>query len=96
LNCVVTAGNAPDQRIFLVIIAPRGLLETSARWLEAKGMPYDQASTYLKQLFAGLSKATGASPAQSFDAMRWDFSTKGGLNEQVFSRSLKRKVERRL
>ncbi|MEK1853453.1 MAG: pyrroline-5-carboxylate reductase [Phyllobacterium sp.] len=62
-----------------------GLLETSARWLEAKGMPYDQASTYLKQLFTGLSEATGASPAQSFDAMRWDFSTKGGLNEQVFT-----------
>jgi pyrroline-5-carboxylate reductase len=62
-----------------------GLLETSARWLEAKGMPYDQASAYLKRLFAGLSEATGASPAQSFEAMRRDFSTKGGLNEQVFT-----------
>ncbi|MDA4631908.1 hypothetical protein NZA98_12470, partial [Escherichia coli] len=42
-----------------------GLLETSARWLEAEGMSYDQASTYLRQLFGGLSHATGASEARS-------------------------------
>ena len=62
-----------------------GLQETSARWLEAKGMPYDQARVYLNQLFAGLSEAASASPAASFEAMRWDFSTQGGLNEQVFT-----------
>lgn len=62
-----------------------GLLETSARWLEAEGMSYDQASTYLRQLFGGLSYATGASEERSFEAMASDFSTKGGLNEQVFT-----------
>lgn len=62
-----------------------GLLETSARWLEAEGMPYDQASTYLKQLFGGLSHVTGASKEQSFEVMGSEFSTKGGLNEQVFT-----------
>lgn len=62
-----------------------GLLETSARWLEAEGMSYDQASTYLRQLFGGLSHATGASEERSFEAMASDFSTKGGLNEQVFT-----------
>lgn len=62
-----------------------GLLETSARWLESKGMPYGQASDYLKQLYAGLAHAMTTSPAASFDIMRGDFSTKGGLNEQVFA-----------
>ncbi|CAN7536620.1 pyrroline-5-carboxylate reductase [Phyllobacterium sp. LjRoot231] len=62
-----------------------GLLEASARWLEAEGMPYDQASIFLKRLFAGLSHATDASKEQSFEAMASDFSTKGGLNEQVFA-----------
>ncbi|MBA8902998.1 pyrroline-5-carboxylate reductase [Phyllobacterium sp. P30BS-XVII] len=62
-----------------------GLLETSARWLEAEGMSYDQASSYLRQLFGGLSHVTGASQAQSFEEMASEFSTKGGLNEQVFT-----------
>jgi pyrroline-5-carboxylate reductase len=62
-----------------------GLLETSARWLEAEGMSYDQASTYLKGLFGGLSHVTGASKEQSFEVMASEFSTKGGLNEQVFT-----------
>lgn len=62
-----------------------GLLETSARWLEAEGMSYDQASMYLKQLFGGLSHVTGTSKEHSFEAMASEFSTKGGLNEQVFA-----------
>ncbi len=61
-----------------------GLLETSARWLEAEGMSYDQASMYLKQLFGALSHVTDTSREQSFEAMASEFSTKGGLNEQVF------------
>ncbi len=61
-----------------------GLLETCARWLEAEGMSYDQASLFLKQLFGGLSHETDASKEQSFEAMASGFSTKGGLNEQVF------------
>lgn len=62
-----------------------GLLESSARWLESKGMPYEQASDYLKQLYAGLAHAMVTSPEQSFEAMRRDVSTKGGLNEHVFT-----------
>ncbi|UXN64145.1 pyrroline-5-carboxylate reductase [Phyllobacterium sp. A18/5-2] len=62
-----------------------GLLETSARWLEAEGMSYDQASAYLKGLFGGLSHVTDASKEQSFEAMASEFSTKGGLNEQVLT-----------
>ncbi len=62
-----------------------GLLETSARWLEAEGMPYDQASIYLKGLFGGLCHATDASNEQSFEEMASEFSTNGGLNEQVFA-----------
>lgn len=62
-----------------------GLLETSARWLEAEGMSYDQASVYLRQLFGGLSHVTGTSKEQTFEAMASEFSTKGGLNEQVYT-----------
>ncbi|MGH6858854.1 MAG: pyrroline-5-carboxylate reductase [Phyllobacterium sp.] len=62
-----------------------GLLETSARWLEAEGMSYDQASAYLKALFGGLSHVTRTSKEQSFEAMARAFSTKGGLNEQVLA-----------
>jgi pyrroline-5-carboxylate reductase len=62
-----------------------GLMETSARWLEAQGMPYDQANLYLRQLFGGLSNVATSSKEQTFEAMASEFSTKGGLNEQVLA-----------
>jgi len=61
-----------------------GVLESSARWLEQEGLSYEPASTYMKYLFSGLSGAMMTSPRATFDEMKEDHSTKGGLNEQVF------------
>jgi len=61
-----------------------GILDVSSRWLEARGMPYEQAKTYLAPLFASLADTAARPGAPSFDILRSEFSTKGGLNEQVF------------
>ena len=89
LGTAVQAGDLKQYDLFgaasALMATYFGLLETSARWLEAEGMPYDQASIYLKGLFGGLSHVTDASNEKSFEAMASEFSTKGGLNEQVFA-----------
>lgn len=61
-----------------------GILENSTRWMEREGLGYEPASTYMKYLFSGLSDAMMTSPRATFDQMKEDHSTKGGLNEQVF------------
>lgn len=61
-----------------------GILENSTRWLEREGLSYESASTYLKFLFSGLSDSMMTSTRTTFDGMKEDHSTKGGLNEQVF------------
>ncbi len=61
-----------------------GILEVSSRWLESQGMPYEQAKTYLAPLFASLADTAARPDAPGFDVLRSEFSTKGGLNEQVF------------
>lgn len=61
-----------------------GVLETSARWLESRGMPYDQAKTYLAPLFSSLADTAARPHHSSFERLRTEFSTRGGLNEQVF------------
>ncbi len=62
-----------------------GILEISSRWLESQGMPYDQAKSYLAPLFASLADTAARRQAPDFDVLRGEFSTKGGLNEQVFA-----------
>ncbi len=61
-----------------------GVLETAARWLEGNGVPYDQGKAYLTGLYSGLAHAMQTSPAETFEELRHEFSTRGGLNEQVF------------
>jgi pyrroline-5-carboxylate reductase len=61
-----------------------GVLEISSRWLEARGMPYDQAKSYLGPLFASLADTAARPQHPSFEQLRTEFSTRGGLNEQVF------------
>jgi pyrroline-5-carboxylate reductase len=60
-----------------------GILDTTAHWLEEKGMDQTQARAYLAPLFVSLSEFAAHAPDRSFDDIRGDFSTKGGLNEQV-------------
>jgi len=61
-----------------------GILDIAARWLEERGMPAEQARTYLASLFASLSEVA-ASSKSSFEELRLEYSTKGGVNEQVFN-----------
>jgi pyrroline-5-carboxylate reductase len=60
-----------------------GIIETSTRWLESKGLPYEQAKAHLAPLFASLSDTAMKSQARSFADLRSEFSTRGGLNEQA-------------
>lgn len=62
-----------------------GILETGTKWLENKGLPHDSGRAYLNQMFGALSNAAALAPEKSFEEMRSEFSTKGGLNEQVYT-----------
>jgi pyrroline-5-carboxylate reductase len=61
-----------------------GILERASDWLAAKGMAREKARDVLLPLFGSLAKFADAAPAMDFTALRHHFSTKGGLNEQVF------------
>ncbi|MCW1919913.1 pyrroline-5-carboxylate reductase [Rhodobacter sp. KR11] len=60
-----------------------GLLETVQAWLATQGLPEPAARTYLAGLFANLGQVARQSPLDFAD-LRHEFSTRGGLNEQVF------------
>ena len=62
-----------------------GLLERVTDWLVAKGLPEDKARDSLVPLFKSLSQVAHAAPHASFSELREAHSTKGGLNEQVFT-----------
>jgi pyrroline-5-carboxylate reductase len=62
-----------------------GILETGTKWLETKGLAYDSGRAYLNQMFGALSDAAARAPDKSFDDIRSEFATKGGLNEQVYA-----------
>lgn len=60
-----------------------GILETAQDWLVDQGLPEPSARAYLAGLFANLGSVAdrGASPLAD---LRREYSTTGGLNEQVF------------
>mgnify|MGYP001222945004 CR=1 FL=1 len=60
-----------------------GILETAQDWLSTQGLSDSAGRTYLAGLFANLGKVAAESPA-SFAALRAEYSTRGGLNEQIF------------
>lgn len=61
-----------------------GILETLARWFEQQGMSYEQARASLGPIFMSLGQAAMRAPDVPFASLRTEFTTKGGLNEQVF------------
>ena len=61
-----------------------GILERTSDWLASKGMEETKARSYLTPLFSGLAHVAGRSLEDSYAKLRTEFSTKGGLNEQVF------------
>ncbi|WP_426034639.1 pyrroline-5-carboxylate reductase [Cypionkella sp. TWP1-2-1b2] len=62
-----------------------GLLETAAGWMVAQGHSAPDAAQYLRGLFGSLGDVLREKPV-SFEQLREDHSTKGGLNEMIFYR----------
>lgn len=60
-----------------------GLLGVAQGWLVSEGLPEAAARSYLAGLFANLGRVAEGS-AKGFTDLREDYSTKGGLNEQMF------------
>lgn len=61
-----------------------GILDRTTGWLAQKGLPEDKARAYLAQLFLSLAQTDTKHLDIPLDEMRQEFSTKGGLNEQLF------------
>lgn len=62
-----------------------GILERATEWLAGRGMDETKARSYLVPLFGSLARVAAHAPEASFTMLRQEFSTRGGLNEQVFS-----------
>ena len=60
-----------------------GILETAEGWLVERGLPEAAARSYMAGLFANLGLVAEGS-GKTFGALREEYSTRGGLNEQVF------------
>lgn len=60
-----------------------GLLEQTQLWLVERGLPEAAAKDYMAGLFANLGRVAEGS-GKTFGALREEYSTRGGLNEQVF------------
>lgn len=60
-----------------------GILEAAEGWLVERGLPRAAATDYMAGLFANLGRVAEGS-AKEFAALREEYSTRGGLNEQVF------------
>ena len=61
-----------------------GLLERLTGWMETQGLQPDTARSYIAPLFASLAHTAQQTTDMSFAELRGEFSTRGGLNEQVF------------
>lgn len=60
-----------------------GLLGIAQNWLVQRGLPEAAARGYMAGLFASLGRVAEVSERE-FAELRAEYSTKGGLNEQVF------------
>ncbi|CDX33829.1 Pyrroline-5-carboxylate reductase protein [Mesorhizobium sp. SOD10] len=61
-----------------------GIMERTTEWLAGKGMSKSKARNYLTPLFGSLTHVASRSAESSFGELRQAFSTRGGLNEQLF------------
>ena len=61
-----------------------GILERATDWLASQGIPDQKARDYLISLFASLGKVSAKSAERPPGDLRREFSTRGGLNEQLF------------
>ena len=63
-----------------------GVMDHVVGWLKDKGLPETSARAYLAPLFSSLSEVATLETGQTLEALRHEYSTKGGLNEQMFAR----------
>jgi pyrroline-5-carboxylate reductase len=61
-----------------------GILERTTGWLSQQGMPAEKARAFVAPLFLSLAQTAVKHGEMPLEALRQEFSTKGGLNEQVF------------
>ena len=62
-----------------------GIMDHIVGWLQAKGLPEDSARAYLARHFSSLSAIALHNPSTPLEELRHEYSTKGGLNEQMFA-----------
>jgi len=62
-----------------------GILERAVDWLSGQGIAEADARAYLVALFSSLGRTAQDAPQTPLADLRHEFSTRGGLNEQMFS-----------
>lgn len=62
-----------------------GIMDHAVGWLTENGLPEASARAYLASLFSSLSTVAERDASRSLEDLRHEYSTKGGLNEQIFT-----------
>jgi pyrroline-5-carboxylate reductase len=87
LGSAIEAQTESELDLFLAASALMGpyfqTLSACSRWLTDKGMSEPRARAYLDALFSSLSRTASEHADTSFDDLKDEFSTLGGLNEQA-------------
>ena len=60
-------------------------MDHAVGWLTENGLPEASARAYLASLFSSLSTVAERDASRSLEDLRHEYSTKGGLNEQIFT-----------
>lgn len=62
-----------------------GMMDHVVHWMQTKGLPAENARTYLSQHFLSLSTVAESHSSTPLEDLRREYSTKGGLNQQMFA-----------
>ena len=62
-----------------------GMMDHVVHWMQTKGLLAESARTYMAQHFLSLSTVAMSRPSTSLENLRQEYSTIGGLNEQMFA-----------
>lgn len=88
LGTVVTARTVEEFDAYACVSALMGtyfgILAAAEEWLSTRGVPQEDAHSYLAALFNGLSSTAQEQRGTSFNVLRAEHSTPGGLNAEAF------------
>ena len=73
-----------------------GIVKAAAGWMVANGVETGDADRYFRNLFGNLGDIMRERPELSFDQLRKDHTTRGGLNELVYEHFINRGGSRAL